>query len=145
MSGLNSEEANLARSDADGGDIELAQILSSPLRDDPNSTEEAAMKRFLMQNALRACVAATFLTMPLLAQSYPDSQARQQHYESERAKGVAAVEVGGEAVAARSIDLNGATGGWEVLVRMAAGSKGWKVVVDRDTWTVRSKTQIPNP
>jgi len=108
------------------------------------------MKPALMRNAFRLCLAATCLSVPLLAkrgrpETWQESQARQQRYESDRAKGVAAVEVGGEAIAARRIDLNGATGGWEVLVRMASGDKGWKVVVDRDTWTVRSKTQVPNP
>ena len=109
------------------------------------------MKPVLMRNAFWLCLAATSLSVPLAAQQQPhaetpaEHQARQQMYESERAKGIAAVEVGGEAIAARLIDLNGATGGWEVLVRMSTGDKGWRVVVDRDTWTVRDKTQIPNP
>ncbi|HZU54177.1 MAG TPA: hypothetical protein VFF77_09810 [Holophagaceae bacterium] len=103
------------------------------------------MNRPLLRNALWACLAATSLSIPLAAQAPCDPAIQQQRYESERAKGVAAVEVGGEAIAARRIDLNGATGGWEVLVRMPSGGHGWKVVVDRDTWTVRSKSQVPNP
>lgn len=108
------------------------------------------MKPILMRNTLRACLAASCLCVPAWSQqahaeTWQESQARQERYESERAKGVAAVEAGGEAIAARRIDLNGATGGWEVLVRMPQGSKGWRVVVDRDTWTVRSKEQVPNP
>lgn len=107
------------------------------------------MKTSMLRNALLACGLATCAT-PALQSRVPLQQAcapgsREYAYESDRAKGVAAVEVGGEALAARLIDLNGATGGWEVLVRMPQGGKGWKVVIDRDTWAVRSKEQVPNP
>lgn len=107
------------------------------------------MKTLMLRNALLACGIATCVT-PSLAARMPLQQAcapgsRQYDYESDRAKGIAAVEVGGEAIAARLVDLNGATGGWEVLVRMSQGTKGWRVMVDRDTWTVRSKEQVANP
>jgi hypothetical protein len=65
--------------------------------------------------------------------------------EAEKAKGVAAVEVGGKAIAARRLDLNGSTGGWEVLVRMREQQYGWRVIVDRDNWSVREKIKIANP
>lgn len=107
------------------------------------------MNTRLLRNALCLCFAATSLPAPLMAQArqetWQEDQARRERYESERAKGVASVEVGGEAIAARRIDLNGATGGWEVVVRMSHGDKGWRVIVDRDTWTVRSKQEIANP
>ncbi len=102
------------------------------------------MKLSALRNTLCVCALAT---SPIAASAQtpvaPGSKA--YLYEAERAKGVAAVEVGGEAIAARLIDLNGATGGWEVLVRMSSGDTGWRVIVDRDTWTVRTKTQVPNP
>ncbi len=100
------------------------------------------MRRPMMQAALLLCLAAT--TSPAWCaapQEHHDSNpGRQERYEREKAMGIAAVEVGGEAVAARRIDLNGATGGWEVLVK--AKDEQWKVVIDRDTWTVRRKDKV---
>jgi hypothetical protein len=58
---------------------------------------------------------------------------------------IAEVETQGQAVSARRIDLNGATGGWEVLVRMAGKEHGWRVVIDRDNGKVRRKEPCPNP
>lgn len=104
------------------------------------------MNSLMLRNATILCALATSPSLPLLAQAPPVAPGSKAYlYEAERAKGVAAVEVGGEAIAARLVDLNGATGGWEVLVRMSSGDHGWRVMVDRDTWTVRSKTQVPNP
>lgn len=69
---------------------------------------------------------------------------RQERYEASKAAGIAAVEVGGEATGARRIDLNGATGGWEVFVKIKGQSYGWRVIIDRDTWTVREKQKVQN-
>lgn len=103
------------------------------------------MKTSALRNAFLVCAIATSAALPAMAQTPFEPGSKAYLYEAERAKGVAAVEVGGEAIAARLIDLNGATGGWEVLVRMSSGDTGWRVIVDRDTWTVRTKTQVPNP
>ncbi|MBS1784142.1 MAG: hypothetical protein JST24_01795 [Acidobacteria bacterium] len=103
------------------------------------------MTTFPLRNAIFACGIATGAVLPAMAQAPFAPGSKAYLYEAERAKGVAAVEVGGEAIAARLIDLNGATGGWEVLVRMSSGNQGWRVIVDRDTWTVRSKAKVPNP
>ena len=65
--------------------------------------------------------------------------------EHEQAESVAMSETGGRAVWSRKVDLNGATGGWEVGIHMKGQQEGWKVLVDRDTWKMRSKTRIPNP
>ena len=71
-------------------------------------------------------------------------EARRQREEERKAMGIAAVEVGGSATGARRIDLNGATGGWEVFVSVQRDKSEWIVVVDRDTWTVRRKTRLKN-
>lgn len=62
-----------------------------------------------------------------------------------QAKAIAARETGGHPVNARQIPLNGATGGWEVLVRMPEGSRGWRCIIDSDTRTLRRREAIPNP
>lgn len=61
------------------------------------------------------------------------------------AKAIAERETGGRAAEARRIPLNGATGGWEVLVHMADEEKGWKCIIDCDTHGVYTKDRIPNP
>ena len=100
------------------------------------------MRRTMMQAALLLCLAATAGPAWSAApqERRETDQARQERYEREKAKGIAAVEVGGEAIAARRIDLNGATGGWEVLVKVKDDQ--WRVIIDRDTWTVRRKDKI---
>ncbi len=61
------------------------------------------------------------------------------------AKAIAEQETGGLAISARRIPLNGASGGWEVEVHMPRQEKGWRCVVDADTWTVHTKSRIDNP
>lgn len=61
------------------------------------------------------------------------------------AKAIAEQETGGKAVSARRIPLNGASGGWEVDVRMPHEDRGWRCVIDCDTRTVHTKTHIENP
>ena len=102
------------------------------------------MKAHLLRSALPLCLAAT--SLGAFAQGYPYrdpalEQQRLERLESARAKDVAAVEVGGEALGARRIDLNGSTGGWEVFVRVSDEER-WRVIVDRDTWTVRKKEKV---
>lgn len=61
------------------------------------------------------------------------------------AEAVAEGTTGGWAYSSRRIDLNGATGGFEVLIHMPDREKGWRVIIDRDTRNVRDKYPIPNP
>lgn len=61
------------------------------------------------------------------------------------AKAIAERETGGHAVSAHRIPLNGATGGWEVTIRMPKEDRGWSCIVDNDTHMVYRKTRIPNP
>lgn len=63
----------------------------------------------------------------------------------EDAMSVAESQTGGQAVSARRIDLNGATGGYEVIVQMPGKEKGWRVVIDIDTRRVKDTYPIPNP
>lgn len=58
------------------------------------------------------------------------------------AKAIAERETGGKAVHARRIPLNGASGGWEVDVRMPAGEKGWRCVIDADTRMIHTRTRL---
>ncbi|MDP1832330.1 MAG: PepSY domain-containing protein [Geothrix sp.] len=61
------------------------------------------------------------------------------------AKAIAERETGGKAITARRIPLNGASGGWEVELRMPHDEKGWRCVIDADTRTVHTKTRIDQP
>ncbi len=61
------------------------------------------------------------------------------------AKAIAERETGGVAVSARQVRLNGASGGWEVDVRMPKEDRGWRCTVDSDTRQVHTKDRIPNP
>jgi len=61
------------------------------------------------------------------------------------AKVIAEQETGGVAVSAQRIRLNGASGGWEVDVRMPRDEKGWRCIIDADTRMVHRKDRIPNP
>jgi hypothetical protein len=70
---------------------------------------------------------------------------QQERPESEDAEAVAMSATGGKSVWSRKIDLNGATGGWEVGIHMKDQDYGWRVIIDRDTWTVRRKEKIANP
>ncbi len=61
---------------------------------------------------------------------------------AKEAKAIAEQETGGRATSARRIPLNGASGGWEVDVRMPHEDKGWRCIIDSDTRMVHSKTRI---
>ncbi len=64
---------------------------------------------------------------------------------AKEAKAIAEQETGGKATSARRIPLNGASGGWEVEVRMPHEDKGWRCIIDADTHMVHSKTRIDQP
>jgi hypothetical protein len=64
---------------------------------------------------------------------------------AKEAKAIAEQDTGGRAVSARRISLNGASGGWEVEVRMPHEDKGWRCVIDADTRMVHTKTRIEQP
>lgn len=64
---------------------------------------------------------------------------------AKEAKAIAERETGGHAISARRIPLNGATGGWEVEVRMPHEAKGWRCIIDADTHMVYSKTRVDQP
>ncbi len=64
---------------------------------------------------------------------------------AKEAKAIAEQDTGGRATSARRIPLNGASGGWEVDVRMAKEARGWRCIIDADTHTVHSKTRIDQP
>lgn len=54
-------------------------------------------------------------------------------------------ETGGWATRSRRIDLNGASGGFEVWIHMPEQEKGWRIIIDQDTRRIRDKYPIPNP
>lgn len=64
---------------------------------------------------------------------------------AKEAKAIAEQETGGKVTSARRIPLNGASGGWEVDVRMPHEDKGWRCIIDSDTHMVHSKTRIDQP
>ena len=64
---------------------------------------------------------------------------------SKEAKAIAEQETGGQAVSARRTALNGASGAWEVEVRMPREAQGWRCVIDADTHLIHTKTRIPQP
>jgi Peptidase propeptide and YPEB domain len=64
---------------------------------------------------------------------------------AKQAKAIAEQDTGGKAVSARRIPLDGASGGWEVDVRMPGEAKGWRCIIDADTRMVHAKTRIDHP
>ncbi len=64
---------------------------------------------------------------------------------SKQAKAIAEQDTGGKATSARRIPLNGASGAWEVDVRMPREDKGWRCIIDADTNMVHTKTRIDQP
>ena len=61
------------------------------------------------------------------------------------ARAIAERETGGKAVSTRRIPLNGASGGWEVTLRMPNEDRGWRCIIDSDTHMIYSKTRIDLP
>ena len=64
---------------------------------------------------------------------------------SREAKAIAEQDTGGKATSARRIPLNGASGGWEVDIRMPHEERGYRCFIDADTHMVHSKTRIDQP
>ena len=96
--------------------------------------------------------AALFLLGPLLFASAEHTSSRTQRHRpagpvsaAKDAKTIAERETGGIAISARRIQLNGASGGWEVDVHMPKEDRGGRCIVDCDTRAVHTKDRIPNP
>ncbi|HTL98254.1 MAG TPA: hypothetical protein VL181_05560 [Holophagaceae bacterium] len=89
--------------------------------------------------------AAALLLVPALVLCAGGRHRRGPLVSARDAKAIAARETGGFAVSAREVPLNGASGGWEVLVHMPKEDRGWRCVVDDDTRMVSTKERIPNP
>ena len=92
---------------------------------------------------------ALALLVPALALSAGATKSRKHASGSvksaKEAKAIAEQETGGKATGAKRIALNGASGGWEVEVRMPQEGKGWRCIIDSDTRMVYSKTRIEQP
>ncbi len=91
-------------------------------------------------------LALTLLVPTLvLSAASPKTRASGPVRSSREAKTIAEQDTGGKAVSARRIPLNGASGGWEVEVRMPREDRGWRCIIDADTHMVHSKTRIDQP
>jgi hypothetical protein len=93
-------------------------------------------------SALRTLLFVPALVLPISAagrhSAGPVKSAKQ-------AKAIAEQDTGGKAVSARRIPLDGASGGWEVDIRMPREAQGWRCVIDADTRMVHAKTRIDQP
>lgn len=92
--------------------------------------------------------AALALTPALILSAAPKKPRRHAAgpvKSAKEAKDIAERETGGKALSARRIPLNGASGGWEVEVRMPHEAQGWRCVIDADTHMVYSKTRVDLP
>ena len=67
-----------------------------------------------------------------------------QPMSAEQAMFVAESVTGGRSDSVRQIDLNAASGGYEVMVHMPGNGRAYRVIVDIDTRSVRSTYPIPN-
>jgi hypothetical protein len=87
------------------------------------------------------------LLVPALILSAASSKTRASGRvrSSKEAKAIAEQDTGGKATSARRVPLNGASGGWEVDVRMPREDKGWRCIIDVDTRMVHSKSRIDQP
>jgi len=93
---------------------------------------------------------ATLALLPALALSAGTTRPRGHRAtgpisSAKEAKAIAERETGGKAVSARRIPLNGASGGWEVDLRMPGEERGWRCILDSDTHMVHSKARIDQP
>lgn len=95
----------------------------------------------------RLCLALCLPALCLQAGS-PKSKSHKAHgtvSSAKEAKAIAEQETGGKALSAQRIALNGASGGWEVIVHMPKEERGWRCIIDSDTRMVHTKDRIPNP
>ena len=90
---------------------------------------------------------ALALLVPALILSASTSKQRRTGLvrSSKEAKAIAEQDTGGKATSARRVPLNGASGGWEVDVRMPKEARGWRCIIDSDTRLVATKTRIDQP
>ncbi|GEM_PF-431953 len=99
----------------------------------------------------RSLALALFLPVlaPTLAWAAPASKPRKRASgpvkSAKEAKAIAEQETGGKATSARRVALDGASGGWEVEVRMPGEARGWRCLIDADTHLVHTKTRIDQP
>jgi len=96
---------------------------------------------------MRARPLALALLVPALILSASATKTRASGLvkSAKQAKAIAEQDTGGKATSARRIPLNGASGGWEVEVRMPGEERGWRCVIDADTRMVHTKTRIDQP
>ena len=95
--------------------------------------------------SMRSLALALLVPALVLAAAKPKKHTSGQVRSAKEAKAIAEQDTGGKATSARRIPLNGASGGWEVEVRMPREAKGWRCTIDSDTRTVHSKTRIDQP
>ncbi|WP_257311802.1 hypothetical protein [Geothrix fuzhouensis] len=93
---------------------------------------------------------AALALVPALVLSAGSTKPRRHHAtgpisSAKEAKAIAEQETGGHAISARRIPLNGASGGWEVDLRMPNEERGWRCIIDSDTHMVHSKARIDQP
>jgi hypothetical protein len=94
---------------------------------------------------MRPLALALLVPALILSAGVPKKRSSGLVKSSKQAKAIAEQDTGGKATSARRIPLNGASGGWEVDVRMPREAKGWRCIVDADTRMVHSKTRIDQP
>ena len=98
---------------------------------------------------MRTASLALALLVPAIVLAFGTTKPRKRASgpvkSAKEAKAIAEQETGGKAVSARRIPLNGASGGWEVVLRMPKEAKGWRCIIDSDTHMVASKTRIDQP
>jgi hypothetical protein len=85
------------------------------------------------------------LTLSAAATKTPRTRSSGLVKSAKQAKAIAEQDTGGKAINARRIPLNGASGGWEVEVRMPHEDRGWRCVIDSDTRMVHTKSRIDQP
>ena len=73
--------------------------------------------------------------------SKPHKQGSGPVESAKEAKAIAEQDTGGKALSARRVALDGASGGWEVEVRMPGEARGWRCLIDADTHMVHSKSR----
>ena len=93
---------------------------------------------------------AALALVPALVLSAGSTKPRRHHAagpikSAKEAKAIAEQETGGKAISARRIPLNGASGGWEVDLRVPNEDRGWRCINDSDTHMVHSKARIDQP
>jgi len=114
----------------------------------PHAHPRSRMRTF-SGAAMRIHPLGLALVIPALVLSAGTTKSRKHSAgpikSAKEAKAIAEQDTGGKAVSAKRIPLNGASGGWEVDVRMPKDSQGYRCIIDADTRMVHSKTRIAQP